>query len=76
MGLTAGLISMPVGLALAAILIYVINIRSFGWSLQLNLNPGIFAMALVVALAAALLAGVYPGLRLNKMEIAAALREE
>ena len=76
MGLTAGLISMPVGLALAAILIYVINIRSFGWSLQLNLNPGIFAMALVVALTAALLAGIYPVLRLNKMEIAAALREE
>jgi putative ABC transport system permease protein len=76
MGLTAGLMSMPVGLVLAAILIYVINIRSFGWSLQLNLNPGIFVMALVVALTAALLAGVYPVLRLNKMEIATALREE
>jgi putative ABC transport system permease protein len=76
MGLTAGLISMPVGLALASILIYVINIRSFGWSLQLNLNPGIFGMALVVALVAALLAGIYPVMRLNKMEIAAALREE
>jgi ABC-type lipoprotein release transport system permease subunit len=33
-------------------------------------------MALVVALAAALLAGIYPVMRLNKMEIAAALREE
>jgi putative ABC transport system permease protein len=76
MGLTAGLISMPVGLGLAAILIYVINIRSFGWSLQLNLNPGIFLTALVVALAAALLAGIYPVIRLKKMEIAAALREE
>ena len=76
MGLTAGLISMPVGLALAAILIYVINIRSFGWSLQINLNPSIFLMALVVALVAALLAGIYPILRLNNMEIATALREE
>lgn len=76
MGLTAGLIAMPVGLALAAILIYVINIRSFGWSLQINLNPGIFLMALVVALVAALLAGIYPVLRLSKLEIAAALREE
>jgi putative ABC transport system permease protein len=76
MGFTAGLISMPVGLVLAAILIYVINIRSFGWSLQINLNPGIFVMALVVALAAALLAGIYPVMRLSKMEIAAALREE
>ncbi|MEW5957870.1 MAG: FtsX-like permease family protein [Chloroflexota bacterium] len=76
MGLTAGLISMPMGLALAVILIYVINIRSFGWSLQINLNPGIFLTALAVALAAALLAGIYPVIRLNHMEIAAALREE
>jgi putative ABC transport system permease protein len=76
MGLTAGLISMPVGLALAAILIYVINIRSFGWSLQINLSPEIFITALAVALVAALLAGIYPVLRLKKMEIAAALREE
>ncbi len=76
MGLTAGLMSLPVGLALAIILIYVINLRSFGWSLQLSLNPAIFLMALLVALVAALLAGVYPVLRLAKMEIAAALREE
>jgi putative ABC transport system permease protein len=76
MGLTAGLMSMPLGLVLAIILIYVINLRSFGWSLQLHLNPGIFLMALVVAMVAALLAGIYPVLRLNKMEIATALREE
>ncbi len=76
MGLTAGVMSMPIGLILAIILIYVINLRSFGWSLQLYLNPSIFIMALLVALLAALLAGIYPVLRLNKMEIAAALREE
>jgi len=76
MGLTAGLIAMPMGLALALILIYVINLRSFGWSLQLSLNPSTFLMALTVALTAALLAGIYPVLRLRKMEIAAALREE
>jgi ABC-type antimicrobial peptide transport system permease subunit len=33
-------------------------------------------MALVVALLAALLAGIYPVIRLSNMEIAAALREE
>ncbi len=76
MGLTAGLIAMPLGLILAIILIYVINLRSFGWSLQLSLEPTIFILALSVALIAALLAGIYPIFRLNKMEIAAALREE
>lgn len=76
MGLTAGLMSIPVGLVLAIILIYVINLRSFGWSLQLHVNPAIFLTALAVALAAALLAALYPVLRLSRMEIAAALREE
>ncbi len=76
MGLTAGLIALPIGWALAYILIHFINLRSFGWSLQMQTDPGIFAMALVVALTAALLAGIYPMLRLNNMEIATALREE
>lgn len=76
MGVAAGLIAIPTGLILAAVLIYVINLRSFGWSLQLQLTPQIFVLALLVALIAALLAGIYPSTRLGKMEIADALREE
>jgi putative ABC transport system permease protein len=76
MGFTAGLIAMPVGLILAVILIYVINLRSFGWTLQLYLTPSIFATAMLVAITAALLAAIYPVIRLSRMEIAAALREE
>jgi putative ABC transport system permease protein len=76
MGLTAGLIALPVGWFLAYILVYFINLRSFGWSLQMQTDPFIFGMAMLVALGAALAAGVYPVLRLNKMEVAAALREE
>lgn len=76
MGITAGLIAIPTGLILATVLIYVINLRSFGWSLQLQLTPQIIILALLVALGAALLAGIYPSTRLGKMEIADALREE
>jgi putative ABC transport system permease protein len=76
MGLTAGLIALPVGWALAYILIYFINLRSFGWSLRMQTDLSIFGMALLVSLLAALMAGVYPMLRLNKLEIAAAIREE
>ncbi|RME76867.1 MAG: ABC transporter permease, partial [Chloroflexi bacterium] len=75
-GLTAGLLSWPVGLALALILIYVINLRSFGWSLQLHLSPTIFLLAMAISLSASLLAAVYPVLRMARLEIAAALREE
>jgi putative ABC transport system permease protein len=76
MGLTAGLIAAPVGWALAYILITFINLRSFGWSLRMQTHPSIFGMALLVSLLAALMAGVYPMLRLNKLEIATAIREE
>lgn len=75
-GLAAGLIALPVGWILAYILIYFINLRSFGWSLQMQIDPAIFGMALVVALAAALLASIYPMFRLNRMQIAAAIRDE
>jgi putative ABC transport system permease protein len=76
MGATAGLLAMPVGYALAWILIYVINVRSFGWTLQMQLDPAYFLQAFAVAVVAALLAGIYPSFRLGNMEIASAIREE
>ena len=76
MGGTAGLLALPTGFMLAWILIYVINVRSFGWTLQLYLEPGYFLQALGVALVAALLAGVYPAGRLSRMVVANALRQE
>ena len=76
MGTTAGLLALPVGLALAWILVYVINVRSFGWTLRMELRPEYFLQALLVAVGAALLAGIYPALRLGNLEIATAIREE
>jgi putative ABC transport system permease protein len=76
MGATAGLLAMPVGYVLAWILVYVINVRSFGWTLNMQLEPAYFLQAMAVAVIAALLAGIYPALRLSKMEIASAVREE
>jgi putative ABC transport system permease protein len=76
MGAVAGLLALPVGYALAWILVYVINVRSFGWTLQMELRPEYFLQALAVAVIAALLAGIYPSLRAGNMEIAGALREE
>jgi putative ABC transport system permease protein len=76
MGTTAGVLAMPLGYVLAWILIYVINVRSFGWTLQMQLQPSYFWQALVVAVVAALLAGIYPSLRLGKMIVATAIRQE
>ncbi len=75
-GTTAGLIAMPMGFALAAILIYIINLRSFGWTLQMQLQPEHFLQAFLVALGAALLAGLYPAWRMGQMQPATAVRSE
>lgn len=76
MGTTAGLLAIPTGLLLALVLIHVINRRSFGWTIQMVLQPDYFAQAMLVAVVAALLAGLYPALRAGRMVPARVLREE
>jgi putative ABC transport system permease protein len=76
MGLTAGLLSLPTGFVLALVLVYVINLRSFGWTIQMQVDPGVFAQAMLVSLIAALLAAIYPMRRLLRVAIAEGLRGE
>lgn len=76
MGFTAGVLALPLGNILAAILVYIINKRSFGWTMQFEILPSIMIEAMIVSLAAALLAGIYPGYKMSKTSPANALREE
>ena len=76
MGLLAGLLALPVGLMLASVLVFVINRRSFGWTLELEIVPGLLIQAVVLAVVAALLAGVYPAFKMARTSPALALREE
>jgi putative ABC transport system permease protein len=61
---------------LAWILVFIINRRSFGWTLQMHLEPAPFVQAFVLAVTAALLAAIYPAWRLSRMQAAEALRGE
>lgn len=76
MGLMAALLAIPLGWLMAQILIHVINLRAFGWSMPSTLSPGILLEATGFALIAALLAGLYPSLRMARTRPALALREE
>ena len=76
LGTSAGLVALPTGFILALILIYIINLRSFGWTLSMQLQVGEFVQAFLVALLAALLAGLYPAWRLGNIEPADAVRME
>jgi putative ABC transport system permease protein len=76
MGLIAGLLAVPVGIALAGVLIFVINRRAFGWTLEAEVTPSVLLQAIALAVGAGLLAGVVPALRMAWTPPAAALREE
>ncbi len=76
LGLLAGLFALPLGLAVAEVLIEVINQRAFGWTIQTQIPPLIPLETLALALGAAGLAGLWPAWYAGRTEPAEALREE
>jgi putative ABC transport system permease protein len=76
LGASAGLLALPAGYILAWILIFVINQRSFGWTLQMQVDPLPFIQAFLLSVGAALLAALYPAWRLSRMQVSEALRGE
>ncbi|HEU4617481.1 MAG TPA: FtsX-like permease family protein [Gammaproteobacteria bacterium] len=76
LGASAGLAAVPIGALLAALLVRVINRRSFGWSMELAFAPAPIAAGVALAIGAAALAGIYPALRIARVSLAGSLREE
>lgn len=68
------LLALPLGLALAWVLLAIVNVEAFGWRLPIYLFPTEYARLMLFALAAALLAALWPAWRLSRMEPAALLR--
>jgi putative ABC transport system permease protein len=75
-GIVAGVLAVPLGAAQALVLIRFINRRSFGWTMQTIVDPWVLLQAVGLALAASLLAGLYPATRLARSSPARALQEE
>jgi putative ABC transport system permease protein len=76
MGVVALAAAVPAGLLTALLLIDVINRRAFGWQIDLHLSGAQFGNALLLSIAAALVAGVYPAWRVARASIASDIREE
>ena len=68
-------VGLVVGLALSLILIYVINVQSFGWTIQFHLPVVFLAQSTVAVIGATALAGLWPA-RLAADFALAGLREE
>ncbi len=76
MGSMAGLLALPLGNALAWILIHVISARSFGWTFQFQLLPDLYIQAILLAILAALISGLIPAYRMANTSPAEALRAD
>lgn len=76
MGLAAGVLAVPMGIALSAVMIFVVNKRSFGWTLDMDIGPDVLVQAIGLALVGALLAGLYPAWKMARTPPAVALRGE
>lgn len=76
LGLTAGLAAIPLGIALAWLLVHVINLRSFGWSMDFVISGRTVVAGLGMAIAAAALAGIYPALVGARADMGLAWRDD
>ena len=74
LGVSGSVLGCGAGLALALLLVHVINRQFFGWTIQLTLEPGVFAGAVALMTLTATLAGLLPARLAASGETAAALR--
>jgi putative ABC transport system permease protein len=76
LGLLAGLLAVPTGVAMAWVLTEAIQLRAFGWSMPFVVSPGPLWLTLGIGVLAALLASVYPAWRAAWHDPAPLLRED
>ena len=76
MGTASAIMSIPLGEVLAAVLIFVIDRRSFGWSMQFSPSFEQAGIALGLGLVAGVAAAVYPAWRMNRGLLVSNLRYE
>ena len=76
MGLVAFLVSVCCGPVITYIIVYAINYRSFGWSIDIFMDPWIFAKTFLLAMAACAAAAFYPTFKLVRTHRTVWLTEE
>lgn len=69
-----GLFALPLGLALSWVLLAVVNVEAFGWRLPMYLFPADYARLGLFALLAAIIAALWPAIRLARTPPSALLQ--
>lgn len=75
-GVASQVLGSIAGLLLSAILIYVINRVSFGWTIQFEFSGAILAISTLLVMATALAAGIVPANRAARRSVADVVRAE
>jgi putative ABC transport system permease protein len=75
-GSVAQVIGILVGVGLSFVLIYVINVQSFGWTIQYHFPAGFVAQTTVLIPVLSGLVGLYPGHRASNVPALTVVREE
>ena len=68
-GAASQAIGLTVGLALSLVLIYVINVQSFGWTIQFRLPVAFLLQASAAVVIATAIAGIYPAHRAAELVV-------
>jgi putative ABC transport system permease protein len=76
MGGVSQIIGIAVGLLLSLVLIYVINVQSFGWTIQFHLPVLFLIQSSALILIATALSGIYPARRASQLYVAEQMAEE
>jgi putative ABC transport system permease protein len=75
-GAVSQAIGIAIGLMLSLVLIYVINVQSFGWTIQFHVPVTFLVQSTLLILATAAVAGLYPAARAARVEAIRFAREE
>ena len=76
MGFFAGIFAIPTGIVISLILVFVINLRSFGWTIQFYLDFWSIMQGVIIAMLAAFVAAIYPLRRLSQLKPIMVMRDE
>jgi len=76
LGVASQLLGIGIGLVLAWVLIHVINVQSFGWTIQFQIPYEFLIQSTVLVLLATALFGLYPAVRAAGMDALRTVREE
>ncbi|HYP29141.1 MAG TPA: FtsX-like permease family protein [Blastocatellia bacterium] len=75
-GAVSQAIGILIGVMMSLVLIYVINVQSFGWTIQFHFPSGFLIQSTLLILGVTAVAGLYPATRAAKIEAVRFAREE